>query len=192
MKSLKLLFALGLLTLFSGCEIVEELVAPEFDVTLAFDGSLRVESAQLGNPNDNVTLESEIGFYRIAEDPEIVDALNEGDEITGIKINSVRYSYSNFVGDAGTFIVGPGKIDLYGFMQEFRYDTPDADTVLSTADFNNESFTLLGDFSALEQNLLNSGLTGIGIRYRGTASNNPVDMDVVVFISVTVTIKPDF
>jgi len=131
MRALRFTALLGLLALFSGCEIVEELVAPEFDVTLAFDGSLRVESAQLGTPNESVSIESQIGYYNIANDPDVVDALNDGDEITEIKINSVRYSYSNFQGDQAAFIVGPGQIDLYGFMAEYNYETPDSNTVLS-------------------------------------------------------------
>ncbi len=192
MKTLRIVALMGVLGLFSGCEIVEELVAPEFDVNIAFDGSLSVVSDQLGNPLQSIPIESEIGYYNILNDPDVMDAMNEGDEITAIKINSVRYSYSNYVGDPDAFIVEAGTIDLLGFMNVFSYETPDFGTRLRQADLDNESFTLIADYSDLEQNLKSAGFGSVGIRYRGIASHNPVEFDVVVFLSVTLTIKPDF
>ena len=173
---------------FYGCDEVEELL--EFDVSLGFEGDLLItEQSAAGDISDDVRVSSETAVYRIKDDPDVAEYLAEGAEIKEIKIESIRYSYKDFEGNQEARVQG-GAFQLFdvGRMWEQSFPLSESNVNIAEADFNNEVFALLGDFSSIENGLTNSGL--FAIRYQGTFSDNPVDFKVGISVRVTVTIKP--
>ena len=175
---------------FYGCDEVEELL--EFDVSLGFEGDLLItEQSAVGDITDEVSVTSETAFYNIKEDPDVAEFLAEGAEIKEVKIESIRYSYKDFVGNQEARIQS-GQFSITSNSGAFSgtesFPLSEANINISEADFNNEVFTLLGDFSSIENGLTNSGV--FAVRYQGTFSDNPVDFKVGISVRLTVTIKP--
>ncbi len=178
---------LTLLLPFFGCDELEELLEEEIDVPISFQGFLHVESATVGDPSDPVSITSDFAVYNFENDPEVAELLGDPSEITEIKIKRIRYLFQNFEGNSDANVVGgfEALIGPVGGTQIFD----GVQTHLESADANNTLFLLEDDFSNLNEHM--TEFHSIGIRYVGSASDNPVIFDVDITVEAVVTIKPD-
>ena len=172
-----------------GCDELEEQL--EFDVPISFAGDLEIVSeTAVGDTNDNISVETELATYRISNDPDIAEYLDEGAEIKEIKVNRIRYNYKDFVGNEEAFLLEGAfrMVDAFA-MAIHTYPLPEQGTRIADADFRNDFFILEDDFSALDRGLTNS--SGFIVSYYATLVGNPVDFIVGITVDVTVTIRPN-
>ncbi|WP_299364975.1 hypothetical protein [Winogradskyella sp.] len=184
MKAFKLLILICLL-LFFACDEVEELLEQEIDVETTFITELEINVPNGPTPETAMDFQSNTGLWDFREDPNVMEYLGDSDEITKIRINSVRYFYKDVVGNPDAFVEGEIVIAVGQAGEE--YET--AVVNLSQADFNNTLFTLEGDFTNVNTAL--TQLRAIAFFYSGSVSDNPVRFVTDVSINCTVTIKPD-
>ncbi|MDN3204470.1 hypothetical protein [Algoriphagus sediminis] len=189
-KPVSILFIAIIMPFLSGCDLLEEL--SEVEIPLTFDGDIAIlKESAVSNPNDNITVESQIGFYSIAGDPEVKELLDEGAEITKVTIDRVIYSYKNFEGDEEAFLLDGQMIIREALTSTTEvYPFVDSGTRIADADFRNESFQLLGNFAPIESALVNPA-SGLGISYICVIDRNPVSFDIGVTVNLTVTVKAD-
>lgn len=187
MKMTRTIFFLIALLPFFGCEELEELLEEEIDVPVSFQGLLHVESATLGEPSDPVSLTSDFAIYYFEKDPEVAELLGDPSEIKEIEIKRIRYLFQNFEGNGDANVEGGFETLIGPVGGSQTYDG--VQTHLESADANNTLFLLEDDFSNLNDHM--TEFHSIGIRYVGSASDNPVIFDVDITVEVVVTIKPD-
>ena len=148
-----------------GCDEVEELLEQEVDVSISFDGNLEIVSeSAVSSPSEPIDIETQSGGYRITSDPDVKELLDGGARITKVKIESVTYGYQNFEGNSEATVL-QGNFFITGGSEVESYANVDTGTNIEQADFNNESFLLLGDFSEIEAGLLNGNSIFNRIRY---------------------------
>lgn len=181
---------LFLIPFFLGCEELEELLEEEFEETITFDGVLEiVEKTPVSDIDDDITVTTQIGGYRISSDPDIASLIEDDNaEITNIKINEIRYSFTDFVGneeavvESITFLVTSQDLTI-------KNSTFAANIFPSEADEQNITYSHVDDFSAVEQAVVRNPNGALGFQFIGILSANPVDFKVGIRVPVTVTIK---
>lgn len=193
MRPLKLFLILLIPLTFSGCDELEELLEEEFDVPISFAGDLAIVSeSAVSEETDPITVETELATYRIESDPDIANAINDRGEISKVKIERIRYSYKDFEGNQEAFVIESGFVLVDpNTMSTFISEILDTGIRISEADFNNEAFFHVDNFSTIEEGLANGFSSSLIIGYFGTLSHNPVDFKVGITVDVTVTIKPE-
>ncbi|WP_299523277.1 hypothetical protein [Winogradskyella sp.] len=184
MRILKCIFLFCPL-LFFYCDEVEELLEQEIDIETTFITELEINVPNVPTPETPMDFQSNTGLWDFREDPNVMEYLGDSDEITKIRINSVRYFYKDVVGNSDAFVEGEIVIAVGQAGEEFET----AVVNLAQADFNNTLFTLEGDFTRVNEAL--TQLRAIAFFYSGSVSDNPVSFITDVSINCTVTIKPD-
>ncbi|MEO1030691.1 MAG: hypothetical protein AAFX55_04765 [Bacteroidota bacterium] len=170
---------------FFSCDEIEELLEEEIDIETTFITELEINVPNGPTPETPMDFQSNSGLWDFREDPNVMEYLGDSDEITKIRINSVRYFYKDVVGNTDAFVEGEIVIAVGQAGEEFET----AVVNLSQADFNNTLFTLEGDFTNVNEAL--TQLRVIAFFYSGSVSDNPVSFITDVSINCTVTIKPD-
>jgi len=179
-----------LLPLF-GCDELEELIEEEIDIPLTFEGDLNITSqSNVSDIDDPISIRTETATYNIAADPDVAEVIGDKSEIKKIKINRIRYSYRDFEGNDDAVILEGGFSFLLINNIERTVEITDTNVNVAEADFRNDTFTVQGDFSTIEEGF-NENFNTVLISYFGTLSHNPVDFIVGITVDVTVTIKPD-
>ena len=184
MKALKYLVFVCPLLFFS-CDAIEDLLEEEIDIETTFITELEINVPNGPTPETAMDFQSNTGFWDFRQDPNVMEYLGDADEITGIRINSVRYFYKDFEGNTNAFVEGDIVIAVGQAGEEFETQI----TNISQADFNNTLFTLDGDFSNVNNAL--TQFKAIAFNYAGSVSDNPARFITDVTISCTVTIKPE-
>ena len=173
-----------------GCEALEELLEEEFEETITFDGLLEiVEKTPVSDIEDDITVTTQIGGYRITSDPDIAALIEDNNaEITKIKIDEIRYSFVDFIGNEEAVVE---SITFFVTSQDgiIKRSTFDANIFPSDADEQNITYTYVDDFSEVESAVARDPNRVLGFQFIGTLSKNPVDFKVGIRVAVTVTIK---
>lgn len=191
MKKLRAFFCLLLFSPLLSCEALEELIEEEIDIPLTFEGNLNITSrSSVSDIDDPITIRTESAFYDIASDPDVSELIGDNSEIQKIKINRIRYSYSDFEGNDMAQVLEGGF--SFRVINNIERNIPinDVGVNVAEADFNNSVFTVEQDFSSVEEGL-NELFQTVIISYFATLSHNPVDFVVGITVDVTVTVKPD-
>ena len=191
MKTLKPFYFLLLFLPMMGCDLLEDAVDDEIERTITFDGDLAIaESSAVSSMDDPIDVTTEMGYYAITSDPDISSLLEDGNaEITKIKIDEIRYTYKDFVGNEEAVVQEASFKVLTGSYAEMNSSLENG-IAIAEADEKNTLFTHKDDFSTIEKALLDSPVASlVAFRYHGRISRNPVDFKVAIRVYITVMVK---
>ncbi len=185
MKSFKINILLFAAAIFSGgCD---ELAVKNVQVPVSFKLSEKIVIPENSDPNAVSTFISG-GQFDIVSLPDVADVAGTPANIKKIKIDKIKYEFSDFSGDTDAVVTGELLLPTMKMTSEINVENAAHFAIdpvkLAEASPQKEQFTIDENFDEVNEYL--SKNTTLQYAFRGSSTHNPVSVNIVLTVSVLV------